>query len=71
MLSRVSAPSTVIQKAGHHMESTVIAAYIGVLVGLLAMDGPVRERERDMCVCVCVCTDRDRDRVETGGQVLK
>ena len=33
--------SSVIQKAGHHMEKTVIAAYIGVLVGHLAMDGLV------------------------------
>ncbi|KAF0302287.1 Protein wings apart-like [Amphibalanus amphitrite] len=35
--------TALIQKAGHHMEKTVIAAYIGVLVGHLVMDNPERE----------------------------
>jgi hypothetical protein len=35
-------PPTVLQKAGRNMEHTLIAAYVGLLLGYLIMDNKVR-----------------------------
>lgn len=42
--------SALVQKAGHHMEKTVIAAYIGVIIGHIAMSNKERESAVQQCL---------------------